>query len=42
MRDWLQRAGVLANDRQIASWDGSRLDKDASRPRVEVAIEVLR
>lgn len=36
--DWLQRAGVLANDRQIASWDGSRLEKDATRPRVEIEI----
>ena len=30
---------VLADDRFIVSWDGSRLDKDATNPRVEVVLE---
>lgn len=34
--DWMEHAGVLLNDRQIASWDGSRLYKDADNPRVEL------
>jgi hypothetical protein len=39
--DMLEHAGVLANDRHIASWDGTRLLKDAARPRVELMITVL-
>jgi Holliday junction resolvase RusA-like endonuclease len=38
LADALERAGVVQNDRQIMSWDGSRLDKDARRPRIEVDI----
>ena len=38
--DFLQRCGFVANDRLIASWDGSRLDKDAAKPRVEVTLTV--
>ena len=30
--------GLLKNDYQIKSWDGSRLDKDADCPRIEVTI----
>lgn len=37
--DALEKGGVLFNDRLIVSWDGSRLLKDAARPRVEVTIE---
>ncbi len=29
---------VIVNDRQIVSWDGSRLEWDKKRPRVEVEI----
>ena len=36
--DWLQHVGIIGNDRQIASWDGSRLLKDAARPRIEIEI----
>jgi hypothetical protein len=36
--DFLQEAGILANDRQIVHFDGSRLLKDALRPRVEIEI----
>ena len=41
--DVLQKAGVLKDDRYIVSWDGSRLAKDAVKPRVEVELtEALR
>lgn len=36
--DFLQEAGIIANDRQILNWDGSRLLVDRVRPRVEVDI----
>jgi Holliday junction resolvase RusA-like endonuclease len=39
--DALEAAGVIVNDRQVVSVDGSRMDKDAKRPRVEVELEVL-
>jgi Holliday junction resolvase RusA-like endonuclease len=39
--DMLQEAGVLTDDKWVMSWDGSRLDKDAANPRVEIAIEVM-
>jgi Holliday junction resolvase RusA-like endonuclease len=35
------KAGVIENDRQIVSWDGTRLDKDAKNPRVELEITVV-
>lgn len=38
LADALEAAGVVENDRLITSWDGSRLDKDAARPRVELEI----
>lgn len=41
LADLLERAGLLANDRQIVSWDGSRLHKDATNPRIEVEIRTL-
>jgi hypothetical protein len=34
-------AGVYLDDVQIVSWDGSRLMKDAGRPRIECQIEVV-
>lgn len=36
--DFLQLAGVVTNDKFIVSWDGSRLLKDAARPRVELEL----
>ncbi len=36
--DVLEVAGVVKNDRWIVSWNGSRLDKDAKYPRVELVI----
>lgn len=37
--DALQDIGVIDDDRQIVSWDGTRLLKDARNPRVVVSIE---
>jgi hypothetical protein len=34
-------AGIIDDDALIASWDGSRLLKDAANPRIEVTITVL-
>lgn len=31
--------GLIGDDSQIVSWDGSRLDKDASNPRIEFTID---
>lgn len=39
--DMLQLAGLVENDRLIASVNGTRLDKDAKRPRIEFELEVL-
>jgi Holliday junction resolvase RusA-like endonuclease len=41
LADALERAGVVKDDRLIASWDGSRLRKDAAHPRIELAIEEI-
>ena len=37
--DILESHGILENDRQLVSWDGSRLRKDPERPRVEIVLE---
>jgi hypothetical protein len=39
LADLLEHGGVVANDKWIVSWDGSRLLKDAERPRVELVLE---
>lgn len=36
--DLLEARGVVRNDVQFVSWDGSRALKDAAHPRVEVTI----
>jgi len=41
LADALERAHVIENDRLIQSWDGSRLAKDAARPRIELEIVPL-
>lgn len=41
LADALQEAGVVADDKWIEGWDGSRLDKDAERPRIELEIQEL-
>lgn len=39
--DALEKAGVVTDDKLILSVDGSRLAKDAKRPRIEVEIEEM-
>lgn len=39
--DWMQGAGIVKNDVQVRSWDGTRLMKDAERPRVEITLDEL-
>lgn len=39
--DALERAGVVANDRLIGGFDGSRLMLDAKNPRVELELTPL-
>jgi Holliday junction resolvase RusA-like endonuclease len=36
--DALEEAGVVTNDRLIMAFDGSRMLKDAARPRVEIEL----
>jgi len=40
--DLLEKLGVVSNDRWIVSWDGSRMLKDAARPRIEVELTEVR
>ncbi len=37
--DILEEAGVIANDRNIVSWDGSMIAGVSNRPRVEIEME---
>jgi Holliday junction resolvase RusA-like endonuclease len=39
LADLLEKRGIVTDDKVIVSWDGSRLLKDADRPRVEVQLE---
>lgn len=41
LADALESAGVLSDDKWIIQWDGSRLAKDAKRPRIEVTLRAL-
>ena len=36
-----QGLGLIEDDRQIVSWDGSRLAVDKARPRIEMALTIL-
>lgn len=38
LADLLEEGGVVADDKWITCWDGTRLDKDAARPRVELTL----
>jgi hypothetical protein len=38
LADLLEKGGVVSNDKWIVTWDGARLCKDASRPRVELTL----
>lgn len=40
LADLLEARGVVANDRLLVSWDGSRLAVDRARPRVEIVLTV--
>ena len=40
LADVLERAKVIANDRQIESWDGTRMSKSELCPRVEVVLSL--
>ena len=39
--DLLQDGGILANDKLIEDWDGSRRLKDARNPRVEIFLTIV-
>ena len=41
LADALEAAGIVADDKWITQWDGSRLRKDANRPRIEVTLTAL-
>ena len=41
LADLLEKRGVDEDDKWSVSWDGSRLDCDRDRPRVEVELEPL-
>lgn len=38
LADLLQAAKIVENDSLCVTWNGSRLEKDASRPRIDVVI----
>lgn len=42
LADLLQAAGIVKDDKLVVSWDGSRLDKDAREPRIDVVIETAK
>ena len=39
--DILEKAGVILNDREIVSWDGSRIVGVSPDPRVEITIRAV-
>ena len=39
--DILQKAGVIVDDRDIVSWDGSRIMGVSPKPRAEILVQVL-
>lgn len=41
LADVLQDAGVLVDDKWVYAWDGSRLDHDPGRPRIDVVLETM-
>jgi Holliday junction resolvase RusA-like endonuclease len=42
LADMLEKAGVIRDDVQIEQWDGSRLTKSDTYPRIEVLLEEIR
>ncbi len=41
LADTLEAGGIVVNDSQIVSWDGSRMLKDADKPRTIVVLEPI-
>ena len=41
LADALESAGIVADDKWITQWDGSRLAKDAKRSRIEVTLTAI-
>lgn len=41
LADALEAAGIVSDDKWITQWDGSRLAKDAKRPRIAVTLTAL-
>lgn len=41
LADLLEERCILGNDRQLVSWDGSRLLIDRAHPRVEILLEAV-
>jgi hypothetical protein len=41
LADALEAAGVVADDKWIKQWDGSRLAKDADWPRIDVVLTAI-
>lgn len=41
LADCLEKYGIVKDDKQIVSWNGSEMRVDARGPRVEVTLEVL-
>jgi Holliday junction resolvase RusA-like endonuclease len=39
--DILEKAGVISDDREIVSWDGSRIMGTSPNPRAEITIKAL-
>jgi Holliday junction resolvase RusA-like endonuclease len=40
LADLLQAAHIVDDDKRIVNWDGSRLDVDRRRPRIELELRV--
>jgi hypothetical protein len=41
LADALEKAGIVADDKWIVQWDGSRLAKDADWPRIDVVLTAI-
>lgn len=41
LADALEKAGIMADDKWIVQWDGSRLAKDADWPRIDVVLTAI-
>lgn len=41
LADWLENVGVLKNDVQVRTWNGSELRKDTTLPRIVITLDEL-